>query len=340
MAGKKVTKLRELLADAEIRLAESVGTADEAFARNRVQAITDELDAAVAYRAERGKKPGETDAPRVAVRGPRTKAVRAKREERRVVAGIVNMKPQRASCAMPSLDVEAGVLAAELAVEGVCPSFALLKRGEPEPLSEDEFANARDIVVSVEEDSVPVRLLSDSSMSHDRWLAEAFPSLTEARRVKCARFLSGMATLAAEKPGEDSRNGSSVIERALAMSGMTYVELENARAADSRFEAAQTAIRAARKRCIMDRLEETLQNRALFGQREEVVDRFGQRHESMKIDNRLAFDMLKHGHDQYLKQNIKDKAEGSGMTLMIAQGAYPESPVARQPKQAEVIDVK
>jgi hypothetical protein len=107
-----------------------------------------------------------------------------------------------------------------------------------------------------------------------------------------------------------------------------------------RFDDAQAIIKAARKRCIMDRMEETLQNRALFGQTEESVDRFGQTHEARKYDNVLAFNLLKYGHEQYMKQAIKDKAMGNAMTLMIAQGSYPDAPRIKEPKQAEVINVK
>ena len=119
---------------------------------------------------------------------------------------------------------------------------------------------------------------------------------------------------------------------------MSYVEFENARMTDTKFDAAQEAIKSARKRCLMDRLEETLQNRALFGHMEETVDRFGQHNEVRRIDNRLAFDLLKHGHEKYLKQNIQDKAVAGAMTMMIAQNHYPP-PNVREPKQAEVIDV-
>jgi hypothetical protein len=119
---------------------------------------------------------------------------------------------------------------------------------------------------------------------------------------------------------------------------MSYVEFENARMTDTKFDAAQEAIKSARKRCLMDRLEETLQNRALFGHMEEIPGRYGEGSQQVRrIDNRLAFDLLKHGHEKYLKQNIQDKAVAGAMTLMIAKGNYPDAPVM---KQAEVIDVR
>ena len=58
-----------------------------------------------------------------------------------------------------------------------------------------------------------------------------------------------------------------------------------------------------------------------------------------RIDNRLAFDLLKYGHEKYLKQNIQDKAAAGVMTMMIAQNHH-APPVSKEPKQAEVIDVQ
>ena len=339
MAGKKITRLREMLADAMQAYAKAMGTPDAPFAKNRMDAIKAELDQEAAYRAKFGKKPGPlppkpTVAP--APDGPRV-AERANRKTAARLVGGKNVKSHKD----PDLADMAGALAAEIAVEGVRKDFAILRPGEPEPLTDEEFENARDIVATVGGEENNMRLLSDGSMSRDRWLAEAFPSLTVNRRVKCARFLYGMATMAADKPGDKAADGSTVIENALLAAGMTYVEFANACQTDVRFADAQAAIKAARKRCIMDRLEEELQRRALFGQMEEVPGRYGEgSQEVRKYDNRLAFDLLKYGHDQYIKQTIKDKAMGNAMTLMIAQGNYPDAPVMKQPKQAEVIDVK
>jgi hypothetical protein len=327
-----------MLADAEKKVADAVGTPDEPFARNRMEKIQGELDLEVAFRAKFGKKPGPLP-PRPTVApapdGPKV----AERANRKTAARLVGGKAVK-SHRDPDLQDTAGALAAEIAVEGVKKNFAILTPGDPEPLSDEEFENARDIVATVSSEQTSMNLLTEGSMSRDRWLAEAFPSLTVNRRVKCARFLYGMATMAADKPGDKAADGSTVIENALSAAGMTYVEFANACQTDVRFADAQAAIKAARKRCLMDRLEETLQNRALYGQREESVDRLGGRHEVTKFDNILAFNLLKYGHDQYMKQTIKDKAMGNAMTLMIAQGNYPDAPVMKQPKQAEVIDVK
>ena len=336
MAGKKIQRLREMLADVTIQLAEAVGTADEPFARNRYNSVKEELDKEMIFRAKFGKKPGPLP-PKPDIPPPIPKTV-AERANRKTAARLVGGKAVKFH-RDPDLQDTAGALAAEIAVEGVKKGFATLVPGAPAPLTDEEFENARDIVATVQGKENNMRLLSDGSMSRERWLAEAFPSLTENRRVKCARFLHGMATMAADKPCENAPDGVTVIENALKAAGMTYVEFANACQVDVRFSDAQAIIKAARKRCIMDRMEETLQNRALFGQMKETVDRFGQRNEVREFDNLLAFNLLKYGHEQYMKQNIKDKAMGNAMTLMIAQGNYPDAPRVKEPKQAEVIDV-
>lgn len=339
MAGRKIERLRQMVTDAALKCADAKGTEDETFARNRLEALKAELADEEARRGKFGKKPG---APSVWNKTPGPKTQRkAKADGKRKAAARLVGSAALGHHKADDLANAAGVLAAEIAVSGVRKDFALLKPGAPEPLTDAEFANARDIVATVASQSPDGALMiTGGPMTRDRWLAETFPALTEDRRVKCARFLSGMATLAAEKPGEKAADGATVIEKALEQAGMTYVEFENARQADGRFDGAQAAIKAARKRCIMDRLEETLQNRALFGQDEETCDRFGQTHSVRRIDNNLAFNLLKYGHEMYLRQNIRDKAKVEAMTLMIAQGAYPEVPRAREPKQAEVIDVK
>jgi hypothetical protein len=326
-----------MLADVTIQLAEAVGTADEPFARNRYNSVKEELDKEMIFRSKFGKKPGPLP-PKPDIPAPVPPKV-AERANRKTAARLVGGKAVKFRTD-PDLQDTAGALAAEIAVEGVKKGFATLDPRSPAPLTDEEFENARDIVATVQGEENNMRLLSDGSMSRDRWLAEAFPSLTENRRVKCARFLHGMATMAADKPDDKAADGSTVIENALSKAGMTYVEFANACQTDVRFADAQAAIKAARKRCLMDRLEEELQRRALFGYAEEHVDRFGGRTEVNKIDNILAFNLLKYGHEQYMKQNIKDKAMGNAMTLMIAQGNYPDAPRVKEPKQAEVIDVK
>ena len=335
MAGQKIARMREAVTDAVSAYEKAKGTEDEAFALGRLNALKAELAKEEEFRARFGKKPG---APSVWKKepGPKSKAIQARKERVRKAVRLVG-KDAVGDMRLDGLETQAGTLAAEIAVGGVPRDFAAVKPGEPEPLTPSEFVNAQGVVAAVSAREGDSPLLTDGSVRVDRWLAEAFPSLPPGRRIKCARFLAGMATLAADKPGDNAPDGSTVIENALRTAGMTYVELEQSRMGDVRFSDAVAAIKAARKRCIMDRLEETLQNRALFGQIEETVDRFGVHNEVRRIDNRLAFDMLKHGHDSYLKQNIEDKAKATAMTLMIAQGSYPEAP---KMKEAEVIDVK
>lgn len=338
MAGNKLTRMRQMVTEAACKMADVTGTADEPFARNRLDALKAELAKEEEHHAKFGKKPGApsawnpVDAPRVQIK----KASDAKRRSAARLVGGKALGDMRTE----DLGVKAGALAAEIAVAGVPKNFAAVRPGAPEPLTDAEFTDARDIVATVSAgEGDGAHLLSDGSMTRDRWLAEAFPSLTADRRVKCARFLHAMATAAADKPDDDAPNGATVIENALKAAGMSYIEFANACQTDVRFSDAQEAVKSARKRCLMDRLEETLQNRALFGQMEETCDRFGQRNEIRRIDNRLAFDMLKNGHDKYLKQNIQDKAVAGAMTMMIAQSNFPP-PSSREPKQAEVIDVQ
>lgn len=336
MAGKKITRLRQMLTECVKIAEEAKGTADEPFANNRVAAVKEELVAEEEHRAKFGKKPGAPSAWKT-TQGPCTERKQKFEAKRKSAARLVG-QPAIGHPKSTGLDAIAGIAATEIAIAGVPKDFATVKPGDPLPLTDTEFANARDIVATVADENES-RLLTDGTMTHECWLEEAFPALTPNRRVKCGRFLSNMATMAADKPGDDSPDGMTVIENALRASGMSYVEFENAHQMDHRFADAQEAIKAARKRCIMDRLEETLQNRALFGQVEETVDRFGQHNEVRRIDNRLAFDLLKYGHEKYLKQNIQDKAAAGVMTMMIAQSHF-APPVAKEPKQAEVIDVQ
>jgi len=338
MAGKKITRLREMLAKAEADLASATGTQDEPFAKNRCESVRAELAKEEEHRAKHGKKPRDPSTWNP-VAGPRESHTKEERIRRDTAARLIGGKIIKQTM-YPTFADTSAVIAAEIAVEGVSKDFAVVKPGAPAPLTDQEFENARGIVATVTANEGGTNLLSEIVEDRDRWLAEAFPSLNENRRVKCARFLSGMATLAADKPSEDAPKGATVVENALQLAGMTYVEFENARMTDAKFNDAQAVIKSARKRCIMDRLEETLHHRALYGQMEENVDRFGERHEVRRIDNVLSFNLLKYGHEQYLKQNIKDKATATAMTLMIAQGNYPQMPKVQEPKQAEVIDVE
>lgn len=339
MAGKKITRLRNMIEVTELELQKAKGTPDETFAVNRLKALKDELADELARRKKVGGKHPREKVPWNMSKQSVCATVKQAADEKKAAA--VRLVGRKAVTDVSSGDIaaEAGITAAEIAVAGVRKDFALVRKGDVEPLSDEEFANARDIVSTVSDGENNALAKTDDTMERGLWLAKAFPSLSENRRVKCARFLSCMATMAACSPNEDAPDGMTVMENALESAGMTYIEFETARKEDFLFDAAQAAVKEARKRCIMDRLEETLQYRAMFGQMEETVDRFGQRHEARHIDNTLAFNLLKYGHEQYLRRNIKDKAVAAGMTLMIASGKYPESPKMAQPAKPGVIDV-
>jgi len=236
-----------------------------------------------------------------------------------------------------SVASEAGALAAEIAVAGVRPGFcALPPPGTPPPLSDGEFAVARAVVVTSAGDADA--RLSDESLPPDRWLAEAFPVLPPDDRVRCARFLAVMASSAAESPsGMDS--GSTVAERALSAAGLSYTAFESARSREVQFDTAQSVVTAARKRAVMNLLEETLWRRAFDGQEDDALTRDGSVVPVRKHDNTLAFNLLKYGHDQYARQMVKDKASANAMTLMISNGYMPEMLKAKEPKAIEAEEV-
>lgn len=236
-----------------------------------------------------------------------------------------------------SVASEAGALAAEIAISGVRPGFcALPPAGSPPPLTDGEFAVARAVVVTSAGDADA--RLSDESLPPDRWLAEAFPVLPPDDRVRCARFLALMASSAAESPS-GMAEGRTVAEKALAASGLSYTAFESARSREVQFDTAQATVTAARKRAVMDRLQEALWERALNGQVDDALTRDGSVVPVRKHDNTLAFNLLKWGHDQYAAQMVKEKAAGNQMTLMISNGCLPEMLKGKEPKAIEAEEV-
>lgn len=237
-----------------------------------------------------------------------------------------------------AVTVEAGALAAEIAVSGVREGFLYLEPpGEPEPLTDGEFMVARAVVVTAAGDADPA--LTDGTLTRPRWLAAAFPVLNPDERIRCARFLAHMAAGAAESPVAGG-DGATVAERALAAAGMSYTAFESARSRETQFDTAQATVCAARKRAVMNQLEETLWRRAFEGQLDETLTRDGDVVEVRKHDNNLAFNLLKYGHDQYARQMVKDKAAANAMTLMISNGCLPEMPRLKEPKAAEAIEAE
>ena len=103
--------------------------------------------------------------------------------------------------------------------------------------------------------------------------------------------------------------------------GLTWTAFESARSKDSRFDTAQAAVTAARKRAVMALMEERLWERAYEGQDEDVPTRGGDVVTVRRYDNNLAFNLLKYGHDQYAKQAEKNKAIAGAMSLVIASAA-------------------
>lgn len=241
-------------------------------------------------------------------------------------------------CEDSPVTVEAGALAAEIAVSGVRRSFLSVEPpGEPEPLTDGEFTVARAVVVTAAGDADPA--LTDGTLTRPRWLAAAFPVLNPDERVRCARFLAHMAAGAAESPVAGG-DGATVAERALEAAGMSYTSFESARSRETQFDTAQATVCAARKRAVMNLLEETLWRRAFEGQDDETLTRDGDVVKVRKHDNNLAFNLLKYGHDQYARQMVKDKAAANAMTLMISNGTLPEMPRLKEPKAAEAIEAE
>ena len=238
-----------------------------------------------------------------------------------------------------SVMCEAGAMAAEIAIKGVRPGFLLPPQGEAEALSDNEFTIARAVVsTSCGEGDAN---LSDESLPPWRWLEAAFPVLSEQERVRCARYLAVFASIAAEPP-ERGTDGQTVAERALAAAGLSYTAFESCRTRETQFDTSQAVVAAARKRAVMNQLEEALWLRSFEGQEDEALTRDGTVVPVIKHDNNLAFNMLKYGHEQYARQMVKDKAAANAMTLMIAKGFMPQSdnrlPEHKEPKTVEMTE--
>lgn len=330
MPGQKRKHMRELAeeADDKARRLEAEGSPDAPYARARAEVMKAKAAAAFAE-----LPPGTTH---LQLPPPRPSAAKAEVDRIRKAVRLVGTKavPHGTPEGGRPLEAHAGALATEIAVAGVRPGFLIVPPTPAAPLTPEEYETARLIVASVTPDSEPASAAEDP----ERWLAETFPVLPPDTRVRCARFLSAMATLAAEAPCADAARGMTVAERALREAGMSFMAFETARSREIRFADAQAAVSSARERCLMNRLEEVLLQRAMEGQKEETLDRMGCPVQVQRYDNNLAFNLLKYRHEMYIKQNIKDKAAANAMTLMIAQGALPPAdPVPQAPKMAEVI---
>lgn len=219
-----------------------------------------------------------------------------------------------------SVEGEAGALAAEAAIAGVADPALMVGRpsGPAEPLTDGERDVCVSAVLAALGDEAEGNLLLPSGDA-DGWLTDAFACLSRDERRRAGRYIAVMAVLAAEAPAGQS--GSTVAERALRASGLSYAAFESLRTRDRRFDAAQAAVTAARKRAVMTLLEERLWQRAYEGQVEDVPTRGGDVVSVVRFDNNLAFNLLKYGHDQYAKQAEKNKAIAGAMSLVIASAA-------------------
>lgn len=336
MPGRPRMRLKEKTRQAEEKALalEAAGSPDAPFARTRAEFLKRKLEEAY---ADVPKDAGRNAANTIPARPTPRKDEHERKK--RAVRFVGCKAAARDEMSEPgSVRSEAGALATEIAVEGVRPGFLYRPALPPSPLTPEEYDVAKTIVATVTSDT-DAGYLSQGDIGGERWLAETFPTLDPDTRVRCVRFLCAMATMAAEAPCHGTK-GATVAEKALEAAGLSYVAFECARSKDARFDDAQAAVSAARKRGVMNRLEETLQHRAFEGQMEETLTRDGEIIQLRKYDNNLAFNLLKYGHEQYGKQLLKDKAAANAMTLMIANGGFPQSPQVPVPKQAEVIDVK
>jgi len=340
--------MREMAEKAEerARKLEAEGSPDAPFARNRAEVLK-----AKAIKAFADLPPGTTHLPPPPLRPNSVRADPASAAPKsfggKRAAKFVGRKALSEAERGP-LAADAGALAAEIAVSAVRPGFLQVAASPAEPLTPDEFESARLIVESVTDENAGCPALTEGAADPVRWLAETFPVLPPDTRVRCARFLSAMASMAAEPPCEDAEHGITVAERALEHSGMSYMAFDAARRREIRFADAEAAVTAARERFLMNRMDEVLHARALYGQDEEMLDRMGTPVRVHRYDNGLAFNILKVRHENYGKQMLKDKAAANAMTLMIANGVMPpnetvpRSPVIPvipvMPKMAEVIE--
>lgn len=240
-----------------------------------------------------------------------------------------------ASYADGVVEAEAGVLAAEVAIAGVADPalMAGLPAGPAEPLSPSERDVCVSAVLAALGDEAEGRPLLGSGDA-DGWLADAFETLSADERRRAGRYIAVMAMLAAEAPV--GGGAATVAERALRASGLSYAAFESLRSRDRRFDAAQAAVTAARKRAVMTLMEERLWERAYEGQDEDVPTRGGDVVTVRRYDNNLAFNLLKYGHDQYAKQAEKNKAIAGAMSLVIASAAQ-NSPQETRIKTVEAV---
>lgn len=330
MPGKPIQRMREDAerADAEAARLEAAGDAAGAV---KAKAKAERLRAGAEKMAEARKI-------RVAGKRHPNKEIReARKSAVKLVGGKAAAYDEIAD--ISSLAATAGELAASIATQGVRPGTVLRlpPQGEPEPLGEGEFALASAVVTASAGDGTSRP--PDASLPRDRWLAEAFPTLSESERVRCARFLAIMASCAAEAPSGSSR-GATVAERALLGAGLSYTAFEALRGREVQFDAAQAAITAARKRAVMNIMEEELWRRAVEGQTDQALTRDGEVVDVRKYDNNLAFNLLKYGHEQYSKQMAKEKIAANAMTLVISNGCAPEMRRAEPaPKAIEATEV-
>lgn len=190
--------------------------------------------------------------------------------------------------------------------------------GTPDALGDDEFVTAASVVSAVS--GADICGAPDTGEDSDGFLAWAFPNLLPEERVRAARYLASLAK--AELRPTGSR--SAAADHALESAGLPYTAFEAMCRREDRFRVAVETLVAARRRAVMNMLEESLLERAFDGYRETQLTRDGPA-EIHKYDNKLAFDLLRYNHDHYVKVGkgegggVKGKHEG-GMTLMIANG--------------------
>lgn len=343
MPGMRRRRLREQAAEARLK-ADALAAAGDpgaAEAKTYADALADLAGRKYASSSQVPviPVPGEPDEPPAGL-PPRPSPNRAARDRKMKAVRLVG--PQAAAmdeiCEPGSLASEAGTLAAEIAVAGVRPGFAIADlAAPPEPLTDGEFDVARAVVLAAGDEEGSS--LAESGAPRDLWLANAFPTLSPADRVRCSRFLCVMASNAAEAPSPGD-GGRTVAERALAASGMSYVSFVAACRRESQFDSAQKAVAAARKHAVMNLLEETLWRRAIHGQEDESLARDGSVVSLLKHDNNLAFNLLKYGHEEYARQMVKQQSAASAMTLMISGGCMPSVPVMKRAEAIEATEVK
>lgn len=193
--------------------------------------------------------------------------------------------------------------------------------GDALPLSEEEFRLAASVVSACAGDSFNPPDPDDGDI---RFLSAAFPALVAEERVRAARYLSALAT-AGLRPSEGSTR-SAAPDLAMSAAGITYTSFESMRKREYRFDNACDTLIAARRRALMDMLEEELVERAFNGVLEDQFTRAGEVVKLRKYDNKLAFDILRFNHDHYVKtakansKTLTTGKGGGGMTLIIGGG--------------------